>query len=119
MSLLEELKARIQANKDKKDQEVEILPFPAYIKHYNFTDGIDKLATYLLYYSYIKFMKKHAPDYIPLKSTAFFRELKKYFKNVRWGNQRYYLINKSLLKNVTEELEFEAKLFKKRKKNDK
>ena len=114
MISLEELQARIAANKAKNSEEIEISPFSAYISYYNFTEGVDKLATFLLYYCYVQFMAKKMPDFVPLKSIAFFKELKKSFKSVRWGKQRYYLVNKELLKNITEETYFEAKIYKKR-----
>ena len=113
MVTLEELKARIAANKAKNIEEIEISPFSAYIGYYNLTEGIDKLATYLLYYCYVQFMAKKMPDFVPLKSTAFFREFKKNFKSVRWGKQRFYLVNKELLKNINEETYFESKIYKK------
>ena len=113
MTTLEELKARIAANKAKNIEEIEISPFSAYIAYYNLTDGVDRLATFLLYYTYISFMEKRSPGNIPLKSTAFFREFKKKFKSVRWGKQRFYLVNKELLKNINEETYFEAKIYKK------
>lgn len=112
---LEDLKARIEKNKLKSNEEINESPFSAYIFHYNLTNGVDKLATFLLYFIYIKFMQKRASGYVPLKSIAFYKELKKHLKSVRWGKQRYYLVNKELLKNITEELEFEAKINKKRK----
>lgn len=112
---LEELKARIEKNKSKSNEEITISPFSSYITYYNLTEGVDKLATFLLYFIYIKFMQKSASGYVPLKSIAFYKELKKHFKSVRWGKQRYYLVNKELLKNITEELEFECKINKKRK----
>ena len=112
---LEELKARITANKAKNIEEIEISPFSAYIRYYNLTEGVDKLATYLLYYCYVQFMAKKMPDFVPLKSTAFFRKLRKSLKTVRWGKQRFYLVNKELLKNINEETYFEAKMYKKRK----
>ena len=114
MISLEELHARIAANKAKVIEEIEISPFSAYIGYYNFTEGIDKLATYLLYYCYVQFMAKKMPDFVPLKSTAFFKEFRKSFKSVRWGKQRFYLVNKELLKNITDETYFEAKIYKKR-----
>jgi hypothetical protein len=58
-------------------------------------------------------MEKRSPGYIPLKSIAFFKQLKKHLKTVRYGKQRYYLVSKELLKNITEELQFEAKINKK------
>lgn len=112
---LEELQARITANKAKKTEEIFVSPFSAYISYYNFTEGVDKLATFLLYYCYVQFMVKKMPDFVPLKSTAFFREFRKSFKSVRWGKQRYYLVNKELLKNITSETYFEAKIDQKRK----
>jgi hypothetical protein len=115
MSILEELKARIAANKAKIIEEIEISPFSAYIGYYNLTEGVDKLATFLLYHSYVQFMAKKMPEFVPLKSTAFFRELKKSFKSVRHGKQRFYLVNKELLKNINEETYFEAKMYQKRK----
>lgn len=114
MTTLEELKARIAANKVKNIEEIEISPFSAYISYYNLTEGVDKLATFLLYYCYVQFMAKKMPDFVPLKSTAFFRKLGKSLKSVRWGKQRYYLVNKELLKNINEETYFEAKIYKKR-----
>lgn len=114
MTSLEELQARIAANKAKVIEEIEISPFSAYIGYYNFTEGVDKLATYLLYYCYVQFMAKKMPDFVPLKSTAFFKEFRKSFKSVRWGKQRFYLVNKELLKNITDETYFEAKIDKKR-----
>jgi hypothetical protein len=115
MNTLEELKARIAANKAKSNEEIIESPFTAYIDYYNLTEGVDKLATFLLHFCYIQFMTKKCSGYVPLKSTAFFRELGKYFKSVRHGKQRYYLVNKELLKNITEETYFEAKIHKKRK----
>lgn len=115
MVSLEELKARIEANKAKSNEEISESPFTAYIVYYNLTEGIDKLATFLLHFCYIQFMEKKSPGYPILKSTAFFREFRKHFKSVRHGKQRYYLVNKELLKNITEETYFEAKIYKKRK----
>jgi hypothetical protein len=113
MNTLEELKARIAANKAKKQEEIIVSPFSAYINYYNLTEGVDKLATFLLYFCYIQFMKKRFPEYLPLKSTGFFREFKKSFKSIRHGKQRYYLLKKELLQNITEETYFEAKIYKK------
>jgi hypothetical protein len=112
---LEDLKARIEKNKAKSNEEINESPFSSYINYYNLTEGVDKLATFLLYYIYIQFMQKKAIGYPPLKSIAFYKELKKHLKSVRWGKQRYYLVNKELLKNITEELTFESKIYKKSK----
>ena len=114
MNTLEELKARIEANKAKSNEEITESPFTAYMSYYNLTEGVDKVATFLLHFCYIQFMEKKSSGYKPLKSTAFFRELKKHFKSVRHGKQRYYLVNKELLKNITDETYFESKIYKKR-----
>jgi hypothetical protein len=114
MITLEELKARIAANKAKNTEEIFVSPFSAYTSYYNLTEGVDKLATFLLYYCYVQFMQKKASGDLPLKTTAFFRQLKKQFKSVRHGKQRFYLVNKELLKNITEETYFEAKIYQKR-----
>ena len=114
MNTLEELKALIEANKAKSNEEIIESPFTAYMSYYNLTEGVDKVATFLLHFCYIQFMEKKSSGYIPLKRTAFFRELRKHFKSVRHGKQRYYLVNKELLKNITEETYFEAKIYKKR-----
>ncbi len=113
---LEDLQERIKKNKLKKEQGINESPFSAFISYHNLNKGLDKLATFLLYYIYIRHMQRRFKDYPPLSKIAFFKELKLHLHSVRWGKQRYYLIDKSSIINITEELEFEAKIYEKGKK---
>lgn len=111
MTTLEELKERIRKN--KLNQEIPKSPFSTFLDYYNFKKGLDKVPTYLLYYCYIRFIPR-LKDYPPLTKPAFFRKLKTSLNSVRWGNQRYYLVDKSIIVNITEEIEFESKIYAKR-----
>lgn len=107
---LQALKDRIEKNKKKlQETSEELSTFDLYINAYQLKEGVDKTPSYLLYYSYIEFMKQHEED-LPLSKITFCKRLKKLLKFVRWGKQRYYLIDKSSFK-ITEDLEFKALLW--------
>jgi len=109
---LEDLKERISKNKQKSLEAANGGFFSLYISHFNLKKGLDKVPTHLLYYSYFTFIASHKEE-LPLSMVAFFKELKKHFTAVRWGKQRYYLIEKSSILNIDDNMEFRANLWKK------
>lgn len=110
MSRLDELKKRIESNKKKLD----LSSFDQYINYYNLKKGLDKVPTHVLYYAYSTFIKRFEED-LPLNTVTFYKRLKKSFKSVRWGNQRYYLLDRQSIQNIDENLEFRANLWKRTK----
>jgi hypothetical protein len=109
---LQQLKERIERNKQKSLEATDGGFFSLYLSHYNLKKGLDKVPTHLLYYSYFTFIAHHKEE-LPLSKGCFFKELKKHFKAVRWGKQRYYLIDKSSILNIDDSMEFRANLWKK------
>lgn len=107
---LEELQKRIQQN--KKNQEATELPFfVQYLNHYNIKSGIDRVPTYLLYYAYSDFISRNKEE-LPLSRRSFSIKLKRHIEAIRWGKQRYSLIDKSTIK-IDQEMEFKAALWQK------
>ena len=109
---LKYLQDRIAKNKQKSLEATDGGFFSLYLSHFNLKKGLDKTPTHLLYYCYVNFIASHKEE-LPLTKVGFFKELKKHFKAVRWGKQRYYLIEKSSILNIDDELEFRANLWKK------
>ena len=112
---LEDLKARIELNKAKSLETASGGFFSFYINHYNLKTGLDKVPTYLLYYAYKSLIAQHEEE-LPLSNPCFFKELKTHFKAIRWGKQRYYLLDKQSIINIDDNLEFKAKLWNKKRK---
>lgn len=112
MNNLEELRKRIEDNKRKQQLVVDDSFISYYLTHYNINSGLDKLPTHVLYYAYLELLKKNEEE-LPLGSSQFYRELTSILKRKRWGRQRYYLVDRKLLKNIDENLEFRANLWKK------
>lgn len=108
---LEELTKRINDNK-KKLLNQDLPFFESYLSYYNLSVGIDKIPTHVLYYAYISYIEKFEEE-LPLNRVTFYKELKTHFKPVRWGRQRYYLVNRELIKNIDTTMEFRANLWKK------
>lgn len=107
---LADLQQRIQKNKD--NQIATELPFfEQYLNHYNIKSGIDRVPTYLLYYVYSEFIARNKEE-LPLSRRSFSIVLKRHIKAVRWGKQRYSLIDKSTIK-IDQEMEFKAALWQK------
>ena len=108
---LEDLQARIERNKQKSLEPTECGFFSFYISHYNLKEGLDRVPTYLLYYAYYSLIQGYEEE-LPLSKTSFFKELKTHFKAIRWGKQRYYLLDKQSILNINNNMEFKAKLWK-------
>ena len=111
MDLLE-LNKRIADNKKKLLSQSNVSFFDSFISHYNLTIGIDRIPTHVLYYAYISLIEKFEEE-LPLNQVTFYKELKTHFKPVRWGRQRYYLLDRKLIKNINTDMEFKANLWKK------
>jgi len=105
---LQDLQKRIEVNKAKQSVVAETNPFKLYLSHYNITNGVDRIPTYVLYYCYSLFIAKSRED-LPLSRIVFYKTLKRFIQPIRWGKQRYYLIDKTVLK-IDEEMIFKAKL---------
>lgn len=108
---LKSLQARIEHNKSKSLETASGGFFSFYIGYYNLKKGIDRVPTYLLYYVYKSLIEGYEEE-LPLSKTSFFKELKTHFKAIRWGKQRYYLLDKQSIINIDDNLEFKAKLWK-------
>src|SRR5690606_20893516 len=94
MSQLESLLDRIKKNRETIQEDFKGDTVREFISDFSIEEGIDKIPTYVLYYMYEFRFKTEG---LKLKTTAFFRQFKKYFKQYRGNSQRYYLINKSKL----------------------
>ncbi len=77
-----------------------------FISHYSMKPGTDKVGTGHIYLIYLKWGGRK-------ESRAFFRIFKKYFKQVRTGKQRFYLINKYKFPPITPNLRIEISNFNK------
>lgn len=107
---LEDLQQRIKQNKQKSN-EVDLPIFDQYLNYYNIKSGIDRIPTYLLYYVYSEFIARNKEE-LPLSRRSFSITLKKHISPIRWGKQRYSLIDKSTIK-IDQEMEFKAALWQK------
>lgn len=114
MKSLDELLKRIDHNNNKSNN-VSIVNFQSFLSFYHIKEGLDKVPTYLIYYLYLKFLKKNS-EILPLKPKQFFIILGSFVKRTRIGNQRYYLLDKNSLRLEENDL-FESKIYVKRKKS--
>ena len=94
MNQLETLRDRIKKNKETISEEFNGDTVREFISDFSIEKGVDKIPTHILYYVYEFRFKTEG---LKLKSTAFFRQFKKYVEPYRKNKQRYYLINKSKL----------------------
>lgn len=109
---LEELKARIKANKLKEkikgEEFTSLSSFDQFITYHQVESGKDKIETFILYETYLESVKRF-DKHLPMSKIDFFRTLCKHIKRVRHNNQRYYLINRSKFK-LSQEEEFRLKV---------
>lgn len=109
---LSDLLSRIEKNKQKK--EVVFNSFDFFLKSYNIENGLDKVPTYLIYYLYRKFLSSNL-EILPIKKRQFFKQFKQLFKLKRYGKQRYYLLDKKVLKFTEDDL-INSRIYEKKKK---
>jgi hypothetical protein len=78
-----------------------------FIKSFGIQEGIDRVPTYVIYYTYrIKWLKEKQQN--KTNKINFFRTFKSFFKMVRTGQGRYYLLNGDAF-DLTREGRLEAK----------
>lgn len=111
---LDQLKARIEKNKELKSKENVDSPLSLFIENYTIRKGFDKIPNYVILYLYVLFLEKNKEIY-PYKTIDFHKKLSKQLNKTRTGKMRYYLIDKTLLSNLPHDLEFKALLWNKTK----
>lgn len=110
---LEELKLRIEQNK-LKSSSVDKSTLDYFLSYFNISQGSDKIETYLLYELYLE-LSNSVNNPSPMSKIDFFRKFGKLFTSIRHGNQRYYLLNKDIMR-VPESLYFRIKINEKERK---
>jgi len=100
---LDDLLKLIEAEGSETDPEplLKTSSLDSFIKQYNLHKGVDRIASFVLYYVYkIKFGGE-------MSKIAFFREFAKHFDQVRTGKQRCYMVTADEL-GIDRELLIEA-----------
>lgn len=96
---LEFLKNRLSKINNKEEESLDEISL--FIKQFNIKKGKDKVETFIIYAMYLK-LKSTNPK---LSRVDFFRKLCKNIETVRWGKQRYYLVDRSVMLLSTDDEE--------------
>lgn len=96
--------------KSKRGENKDVIKF---IRKTGLAPGENKVPTYLIYYTFIKWCKKYWIN--QWKKEEFFRTFKQHFQLKRSGNQRFYLINDAI--DLSEEAYEKAKKYDQKYKN--
>lgn len=111
--LLEFLKKAEEENKKgniKKVKSKDSSSVKRFIKDNNIETGLDKIPTYVIFYTYKRKWSDNIYKEKKVNKIVFFRAFNKLFTQIRTGKQRYYLLDKKSF-DLTREGLLEAKYF--------
>lgn len=107
LSFLESVESDKKTKKVKPKDSSSVNRF---IKDNNVETGLDKIPTYVIFYTYKKKWSDSIYKEKKVNKIVFFRAFNKLFTQIRTGKQRYYLLDKKSF-DLTREGLLEAKYF--------